>query len=91
MTEKEKNQRQYFQFIFGRAREPKEGELEDYLATVDLTEDERKVIALSNGLDGSEPLNLVGVSQIMGITREKARQIREKADSKIIRSSSAWK
>ncbi|MBN2618660.1 MAG: sigma-70 family RNA polymerase sigma factor [Spirochaetales bacterium] len=49
----------------------------------ELSERERKIIQLRFGLDGEEALTLEETGHIMGITRERVRQIQEKAKSKL--------
>ncbi len=50
-----------------------------------LTEREIKVIILRFGLDGGEPRTLQEVGDIIGVTRERIRQIEEKAKIKLRR------
>ncbi len=49
----------------------------------ELSERERKIIQLRFGLDGEEALTLEETGHIMGITRERVRQIQEKAKTKL--------
>ena len=49
----------------------------------ELSEREKKIIQLRFGLDGQEALTLEETGHIMGITRERVRQIQEKAKSKL--------
>jgi RNA polymerase primary sigma factor len=48
-----------------------------------LTTDERRVIALRFGLDGDEPQTLETIGKIFGVTRERIRQIEQKALNKL--------
>ena len=48
-----------------------------------LTTDERKVIALRFGLDGDDPQTLETIGKIFGVTRERIRQIEQKALNKL--------
>jgi len=48
-----------------------------------LTADERKVIALRFGLDGDDPQTLETIGKIFGVTRERIRQIEQKALNKL--------
>jgi RNA polymerase primary sigma factor len=48
-----------------------------------LTIDERKVIALRFGLDGDDPQTLETIGKIFGVTRERIRQIEQKALHKL--------
>ena len=49
-----------------------------------LTPRERKILALYNGLDeGSEAMTLEKIGALMGVTRERIRQIRERAFEKL--------
>lgn len=49
----------------------------------ELSEREKKIIKLRFGLDGEEALTLEETGHIMGITRERVRQIQEKAKCKL--------
>lgn len=49
----------------------------------ELSDREKKIIQLRFGLDGEEALTLEETGHIMGITRERVRQIQEKAKSKL--------
>ena len=52
-----------------------------------LTPRERRILSLYYGLDeGSEPITLEGIGVMLGITRERVRQIRERAFEKLRRS-----
>jgi RNA polymerase primary sigma factor len=59
--------------------------LQDTLHDVlqELTEREKKIIQLRFGLAGEGPLTLEETGKILGITRERVRQIQEKAMSKL--------
>jgi len=48
-----------------------------------LTTDERKVIMLRFGLDGDDPQTLERIGKIFGVTRERIRQIEQKALNKL--------
>jgi len=48
-----------------------------------LSADERKVIALRFGLDGDDPQTLETIGKIFGVTRERIRQIEQKALNKL--------
>ena len=50
-----------------------------------LTEKERKVISLRFGFDGEEPMTLEAIGQIVGVTRERIRQIESMALGKLRR------
>ena len=50
---------------------------EDALST--LKEREAKILKLYFGLDDQEPMTLEGIGSLVGITRERVRQIKEKA------------
>ena len=49
----------------------------------DLKEREAKILRLYFGLDGSEPMTLEEIGELLGITRERVRQIKEKALSRL--------
>src|SRR2546428_237393 len=51
--------------------------IEEVLAT--LKEREAKILRLYFGLEGQEPMTLEEIGSLLGITRERARQIKEKA------------
>lgn len=51
-----------------------------------LPDREAKVVRMHFGLDGSEPMTLEQIGALSGITRERVRQIREKAFSRIRKS-----
>jgi len=57
------------------------GALEEALGQ--LTEREREVVALRNGLGGQEPLRLFDISEKYGITRERVRQIQIQSMEKL--------
>jgi RNA polymerase primary sigma factor len=48
-----------------------------------LKEREAKILRLYFGLDGSEPMTLEEIGSLLGITRERVRQIKEKALSRL--------
>jgi RNA polymerase primary sigma factor len=48
-----------------------------------LSEREMRIIQLRFGLDGEEPLTLEETGKLLGITRERVRQIQEKATAKL--------
>ena len=56
----------------------------------DLKEREAKVLRLYYGLDGEREMTLEEIGQIMGLTRERIRQIKEEAFEKI-RSSKVFR
>lgn len=57
---------------------------EQVRALVDsLGERERRVITLRHGLDGGPELTLEAIGQILGVTRERVRQVESKALSKL--------
>jgi RNA polymerase primary sigma factor len=49
----------------------------------DLKERESKILRLYFGLDGAEPMTLEEIGELLGITRERVRQIKEKALSRL--------
>ncbi len=49
----------------------------------ELKERESKILRLYFGLDGSEPMTLEEIGELLGITRERVRQIKEKALSRL--------
>lgn len=51
-----------------------------------LSQREQKVIGLRYGIGGGEPLTLDGVGQLLGVTRERVRQIEKKALAKLSRN-----
>jgi RNA polymerase primary sigma factor len=55
--------------------------IEEALAS--LKERESKILRLYFGLDGSEPMTLEEIGALLGITRERVRQIKEKALSRL--------
>ena len=55
--------------------------IEEVLAT--LKEREAKILRLYFGLDGPEPMTLEEIGSLLGITRERVRQIKEKALSRL--------
>ncbi|HUF29433.1 MAG TPA: sigma-70 family RNA polymerase sigma factor, partial [Gemmatimonadaceae bacterium] len=55
--------------------------IEEALAS--LKERESKILRLYFGLDGQEPLTLEEIGALLGITRERVRQIKEKALSRL--------
>ena len=48
-----------------------------------LKEREAKILRLYFGLDGEEPMTLEQIGSLLGITRERVRQIKEKALSRL--------
>jgi RNA polymerase primary sigma factor len=52
-----------------------------------LSRREMKIIQLRFGLDGEDPLTLEETGKILGITRERVRQIQEKASIKLRNSA----
>ena len=52
-------------------------------ALAGLKERESKILRLYFGLDGEEPMTLEQIGSLMGITRERVRQIKEKALSRL--------
>ncbi|MEW6751624.1 MAG: RNA polymerase sigma factor RpoD/SigA [Candidatus Latescibacterota bacterium] len=65
----------------GVQRESTRQELEGLLSVLD--ERERRVIRLSFGLGGREALSLVQIGTLVGVTRERVRQIRQQALRKL--------
>src|SRR6266568_423375 len=59
--------------------------IESVLAT--LKEREARILRLYFGLEGQEPMTLEEIGSLLGITRERVRQIKEKASSEPISSS----
>jgi len=58
----------------------------DRIFRENLTPRERRILALYYGLDdGAEPLTLEGIGDLLGVTRERVRQIRERAFEKLRR------
>ena len=55
--------------------------IEEVLGT--LKEREAKILRLYFGLDGPEPMTLEEIGSLLGITRERVRQIKEKALSRL--------
>jgi RNA polymerase primary sigma factor len=60
--------------------------LEDVLASLD--ERELRIVRLYYGLDGGEPLTLEQIGDLMALTRERIRQIKESAFAKLRREAS---
>ena len=54
-----------------------------------LKEREAKILRLYFGLDGKEPMTLEEIGSLLGITRERVRQIKEKALSRLRHISKA--
>jgi len=54
-----------------------------------LKEREAKILRLYFGLDGREPMTLEEIGSLLGITRERVRQIKEKALSRLRHISKA--
>jgi len=50
-----------------------------------LGDDEKRVIILRYGLDGEEPQTLESIGKVFGVTRERIRQIEQKAINKLRR------
>ena len=61
--------------------------IEDALAT--LKEREAKILRLYFGLDGHEPMTLEEIGSLLGITRERVRQIKERALDRLRHASRA--
>jgi RNA polymerase primary sigma factor len=61
--------------------------IEEVLST--LKEREAKILRLYFGLDGQEPMTLEEIGGMMGITRERVRQIKEKALARLRHASRA--
>lgn len=59
----------------------------DYVFRNFLTEREAKVLQLRYGFNGNDPMTLEQVGQIFGVTRERIRQIENKAKLKIKKSA----
>jgi RNA polymerase primary sigma factor len=74
---------------------PDEDLTEEALATsvshalAGLTSREARVLGLYFGLEGAEPMTLHAIGQLLGVTRERARQIKEKALSRLRKSPHA--
>ena len=64
-----------------------QGVLDEGLST--LKEREAKILRLYFGLDGREPMTLEEIGSLLGITRERVRQIKEKALSRLRHISKA--
>jgi RNA polymerase primary sigma factor len=54
-----------------------------------LADREKQILSLYFGLGGEEPLTLEEIGQKLGLTRERIRQIKEKAISRLRHSSRA--
>ena len=52
-------------------------------ALAGLKEREAKILRLYFGIDGSEPMTLEQIGAVLNITRERVRQIKEKALSRL--------
>ncbi len=61
--------------------------VDESLAT--LKERESKILRLYFGLDGGEPMTLEDIGVLLGVTRERVRQIKEKAISRLRHQSQA--
>ncbi len=48
-----------------------------------LTNDEKKIIMMRYGLDGDEPQTLEAIGKVFGVTRERIRQLEQKAINKL--------
>ena len=70
-----------------------QGELADGINKVmqTITDREKLVLTLRFGLDGGEAKRLVDVGAILGVSRERIRQIEDKALRKLRHPSRAWK
>jgi RNA polymerase primary sigma factor len=74
---------------------PDEGLTEAALATsvsralAGLTSRDARVLGLYFGLEGAEPMTLHAIGRLLGVTRERARQIKEKALSRLRNSPHA--
>jgi RNA polymerase primary sigma factor len=58
-------------------------------ALVSLAPRQRRVLALYFGLEGGDPMTLHAIGDLLGVTRERARQIKEKALSRLRNSRHA--
>jgi RNA polymerase primary sigma factor len=61
--------------------------IEEALST--LKEREDKILRLYFGIDGEEPMTLTAIGEVLGITCERVRQIKEKALARLRRRSRA--
>jgi RNA polymerase primary sigma factor len=75
---KDDNMEEPFELVFSMTLQET---MEDILSH--LSEREMKIIQLRFGLDGEAPLTLEETGRLLGITRERVRQIQEKATSKL--------
>ncbi len=68
-----------------------EGSLSEDLAKVlrTLTDREREILVMYYGLDGEDPITLEEIGKRIGLTRERIRQIKEKAIQRLQHSSRA--
>ena len=57
------------------------------LKSLNLKERESKILRLYFGLDGEDPMTLEDIGTLLGITRERVRQIKEKALLKLRHNS----
>ena len=71
------------EFRAGRYRYAEEDPESIEEALSHLKERESKILRLYFGLDGSEPMTLEEIGALLGITRERVRQIKEKALSRL--------